>query len=186
MSLTESTMPAINTPAPAFSLPDTEGNTVSLDDFSKEPGLLVIFMCNHCPYVKHLRTGLADFAREYQAKGLAIVGINANDAQAHPEDSPEAMIREKQQAGYVFPYLYDASQAVAKAYQAACTPDFFLFNKQRKLVYRGQFDDSRPGNEVPVTGRSLRLAVDAMLAGRPVLQVQKPSTGCNIKWKSVM
>ncbi len=183
MARTQSTMLELGTPAPPFRLPDTEGRWRTLDDFKSAPALLVIFMCNHCPYVKHLRGALADFAREYQAKGLAIVGINANDATNYPDDSPEKMVAEAAEAGYRFPYLYDESQAVAKAYRAACTPDFFLFDDQRKLVYRGQFDDSRPGNGVPITGKDLRAAVDALLAGQAVNGEQTPSLGCNIKWK---
>ena len=183
MVKTESTMQALGTPVPDFALPDTEGNTVRLSDFEGAPGLLVIFMCNHCPFVKHLREALADFARDYCEKGLAIVAISSNDVESHPDDSPEAMAREKDEAGYDFPYLYDESQAVAKAYKAACTPDFFLFDAEQRLAYRGQFDDSRPGNDEPVTGKDLRAAADAVLAGEPVPEPQKPSIGCNIKWK---
>ncbi len=183
MVKTESTMQALGTLAPDFSLTDTEGKTVGLSDFEGAPALLVIFMCNHCPFVKHLREALADFAREYGERGLAIVAISANDVETHPDDSPQAMAREKQAAGYVFPYLYDESQAVAKAYRAACTPDFFLFDASFRLAYRGQFDDSRPGNDEPVTGKDLRAAADAVLAGESVPEPQKPSIGCNIKWK---
>lgn len=182
--LTASTMLPLGTPAPDFRLPDPEGRTVSLDEFRQAPALLVVFMCNHCPYVRHIRTGLAAFAREYQAKGLAIVGINGNDATEYPEDSPRKMAEEITAAGYTFPYLYDETQAVAKAYRAACTPDFFLFDRSRALVYRGQFDDSRPGNGVPVTGKDLRAAADAALAGRATPTKQKSSMGCNIKWKA--
>jgi thiol-disulfide isomerase/thioredoxin len=157
---------------------------VSRDDFKSAPALLVMFICNHCPFVKHIRPGLSVFAREYQAKGLAIVGINSNDAGEYPEDSPDQMVKEIKSAGYVFPYLYDETQSVAKAYRAACTPDFFLFDAARTLVYRGQFDDSRPGNGLPVTGKDLRAAADAALAGRPISRDQKPSIGCNIKWKT--
>jgi len=184
MVLTPSTMLPLNTPAPDFSLPDTEGKTVSLIDFKGAPGLLVIFMCNHCPYVKHVRQGLAQLAREYQPKGLAIVGINSNDVANYPEDSPAKMAEEVKLAGYTFPYLYDETQEVAKAYKAACTPDFFLFDGERKLVYRGQLDDSRPDNGIPVTGKDLRAAADAVLAGTAVPDEQKPSMGCNIKWKA--
>jgi len=169
--------------APDFRLPDTEGRWVSLGDFTGAPAYLVMFICNHCPYVKHIREQLARLCREYQQRGVAIVGINSNDAQQYPDDSPEQMKEEVRRAGYTFPYLYDETQDVAKAYRAACTPDFFLFNRDRKLVYRGQFDDSRPGNGLPVTGRDLRTALDAVLEGRPVPQDQKPSLGCNIKWK---
>jgi len=169
--------------APDFTLPDTDGRMVSLSDFEGAPALLVAFICNHCPYVKHIRQGFADFAREYQDRGLAVVAINSNDAERYPDDSPEAMAREKEEAGYTFPYLFDETQEVARAYRAACTPDFFLFDGERRLVYRGQFDDSRPGNDVPVTGRDLRAAVDAVLEGRPVPEEQRASIGCNIKWK---
>ena len=182
--LTASTMLPLGTPAPDFRLPDPEGRTVSRDDFQQASALLVAFICNHCPYVQHIRRGLAAFAREYQAKGLAIVGINSNDAGEYPEDGPQKMVDEVKAAGYVFPYLYDETQAVAKAYRAACTPDLFLFDRSRALVYRGQFDDSRPGNGVPVTGKDLRAAADAALAGRPIPAAQKPSMGCNIKWKA--
>jgi peroxiredoxin len=181
--LTASTMLALGTTAPDFRLPDTTGKIVTRDDFTSAPALLVAFICNHCPYVKHIRSGWAAFAREYQAKGLAIVGINSNDAGEYPEDSPRKMVDEVRKAGYVFPYLYDEAQAVAAAYRAACTPDFFLFDASRRLVYRGQFDDSRPGNNVPVTGKDLRAACDAALAGKPASVSQKPSAGCNIKWK---
>jgi thiol-disulfide isomerase/thioredoxin len=176
-------MLALGTPAPAFALQDAgTGKTVTLEDFADAPALLVVFMCNHCPFVKHIRPTLAAFARDYQAKGLAMVGISSNDVADYPEDGPEKMAEEVRNAGYVFPYLYDETQAAAKAYKAACTPDFFLFDREHKLVYRGQFDDSRPGNNRPVTGADLRAAVDAVLAGQPVPQEQKPSMGCNIKW----
>ncbi|MDB6125574.1 MAG: Alkyl hydroperoxide reductase and/or thiol-specific antioxidant family (AhpC/TSA) protein [Pedosphaera sp.] len=174
----------LETVAPDFRLPDTNGKTVSLADFKKAPALVVIFMCNHCPYVKHIRQGLAEFGRDYQAKGVAIVAINSNDATNYPADSPAAMKEEVKSAGYTFPYLFDETQEVAKAYRAACTPDIYLFDREQKLVYRGQFDESRPRNEFPVTGKDLRDAVDALLAGKPVSQVQKASIGCNIKWKT--
>ncbi|HHM04269.1 MAG TPA: thioredoxin family protein [Gammaproteobacteria bacterium] len=183
MARTPSTMLELGTPAPQFRLPDTDGTWVSRDDFKDARGLLVVFMCNHCPYVLHIREALADFAREYQARGLAMVGINANDVERYPDDSPEKMAQEKARAGYSFPYLFDATQEVAKAYRAACTPDFFLFDESHKLVYRGQFDDARPGNDVPVTGRDLRAAAAALLAGQHIDTDQKPSLGCNIKWK---
>ena len=183
MALTPSNMLDLGTPAPYFRLPNTQGRLLSPDDFKDAKALLVVFMCNHCPYVKHIRSALAAFAREYQPKGLAMVGINANDAANYPDDSPEKMVDEVAAAGYSFHYLYDETQETAKAYRAACTPDFFLFDKERKLVYRGQFDDSRPGNNVPLTGKDLREAVDAALAGKPVSPDQKPSIGCNIKWK---
>lgn len=169
--------------APDFALPDTEGRIVRLSDFGDAPALLVIFMCNHCPYVKHIADQLARFAKEYQTKGVAIVGINSNDVANYPDDSPEKMREEVKLRGYTFPYLYDETQEVAKAYRAACTPDFFLFDKDHRLVYRGQFDDSRPSNGIPVTGKDLRAALDAVLEGRPVSPEQKPSLGCNIKWK---
>lgn len=183
MAKTLSTMLPLGTAAPAFRLPDPQARMVSLDDFRDARALLVVFMCNHCPYVKHLRAALAALARDYRDQGLAMVGINANDAEHYPDDSPAKMAEEIVAAGYVFPYLYDADQAVAKAYRAACTPDFFLFDQRRTLVYRGQFDDSRPGSTAAVTGRDLRAAVDAVLAGQPVSADQKPSLGCNIKWK---
>jgi peroxiredoxin len=173
----------LGTEAPDFGLPDTAGDPVALADLANAPALLVMFICNHCPYVRHLRADLAAFAREYRGRGLAIVAINANDETTHPEDGPERMAEEAREMGYVFPYLFDRSQEVAKAYRAACTPDFFLFDRDRRLVYRGQFDDSRPGNGLPVTGADLRRAADAALAGAPALTPQKPSMGCNIKWR---
>jgi peroxiredoxin len=181
MVMTASTMLPLGTKAPEFSLPNVDGSTVSLADFSGK-GLLVIFMCNHCPFVVHLREALAAFGTEYQEKGLGIVGISANDVTTHPDDSPKKMVEEAKSAGYTFPYLYDESQAVAKAYRAACTPDFFLFDGNCELVYRGQFDGSRPGNEKPVTGADLRAACDAVIAGETVSTDQTPSIGCNIKW----
>ena len=183
MSLTPSTMLPLGTRAPDFTLPDTNGTPVSLADFP-QPALLVIFMCNHCPYVVHLREGLARLARDYAPRDVGILGINANDVENYPADSPGRMQAELKSAGYIFPYLYDEMQAVAKAFRAACTPDFFLFDAGRKLVYRGQFDDSRPGNGQPVTGRDLRATLDALLASQPVPAIQKPSLGCNIKWKT--
>ncbi|MGQ9651588.1 MAG: thioredoxin family protein [Phycisphaerae bacterium] len=183
MALTPSTMLPLGTAAPDFQLPDTSGKMVSLSDFAEAPALLVIFMCNHCPYVKHVRAELARMTTEFRDKGVAVVGINSNDVGSYPEDSPEKMREEIAAAGYTFPYLYDSTQGVAKAYRAACTPDFFLFDGQRRLVYRGQMDDSRPGNGKPVTGADLRAAVNAVLSGQPVNPDQKPSMGCNIKWK---
>ena len=183
MAETPSTMAPLGTLAPDFQLPDTNGKLVSLSDFAKARALLVVFMCNHCPFVKHIRAGLAQFARDYQPCGLAIVGINSNDVASYPDDSPAKMAEEVKAAGYTFPYLYDEAQTVAKAYRAACTPDFFLYDGDRRLVYRGQFDDSRPSNGRPVTGSDLRAAADAVLAGRPVPSEQKASIGCNIKWK---
>ena len=184
MALTPSTMLPLGTSAPEFVLPDTAGKMVSLAEFESAAALLVMFICNHCPYVKHIRAGLAQLGRDYQARSVAIVAISANDAANYPQDRPAQMKQEARAAGYSFPYLHDETQTVAKAYRAACTPDFFLFGPDRKLVYRGQFDDSRPGNGVPVTGKDLRAALDAVLAGRPVAQDQKPSIGCNIKWKA--
>ncbi|MEJ2346221.1 MAG: thioredoxin family protein [Gammaproteobacteria bacterium] len=184
MAQTASTMLELGSPAPDFCLPDTGGNQVCRDDFADKPALLVVFMCNHCPYVKHIQHQLAAMIRELQPRGLAAVGISANDVTTHPDDSPAKMAEEARRAGYTFPYLYDESQQVAKAYQAACTPDFFLFDAGRKLVYRGQFDDARPGNDEPVNGRDLRAAVEATLAGQPIPGDQRPSVGCNIKWKS--
>jgi peroxiredoxin len=178
-----STMMPLGTRAPGFSLPDTDGNTVALEDFQDAPGLLIMFICNHCPYVKHIREALADFGREYGERGLAIVAIGSNDVEKYPQDSPEMMKKEKEEAGYPFPYLFDETQEVARAYRAACTPDFFLFDGDRRLVYRGQFDSSRPKNDEPVTGKDLRRAADAVLDGRPVPEDQTPSIGCNIKWK---
>lgn len=183
MAQTPSTMLELGTPAPRFQLPEpATGRTVSIDEFDGKP-LLVAFICNHCPFVKHIQNEFVRFAEEYQAKGLAVVAINSNDAEAYPDDSPEKMAEEARRAGYTFPYLYDETQAVAQAYEAACTPDFFLFDTERKLVYRGQFDDARPGNDAPVTGKDLRAAADAVLSGRPVPGDQKPSIGCNIKWR---
>ncbi len=183
MAETPSTMLTLGTKAPTFRLRDPHGKWVSLDDFSDAHAFLVVFMCNHCPYVKHIRSRFAEHAKGYQAQGVGVVGINSNDAGSYPDDRPEKMAEEIKQVGYTFPYLYDESQEVAKAYRAACTPDFYLFDRDRRLVYRGQFDDSRPGNGRPVTGADLRAALDAVLAGRPVPSNQKPSLGCNIKWK---
>ncbi|HEX5222334.1 MAG TPA: thioredoxin family protein [Verrucomicrobiae bacterium] len=183
MAKTPSTMLPIGTVAPEFKLPDTSGKQVALGDFSAQPALLVMFICNHCPFVKHVRSELARLGRDYLPRGVAIVAISSNDVDNYPEDSPAKMAEEAKEAGYGFPYLFDASQSIARAYRAACTPDFFLFDKDRKLVYRGQLDDSRPGNGIPVTGKDLRAALDAVLAGQAVAAVQKPSLGCNIKWK---
>jgi thiol-disulfide isomerase/thioredoxin len=157
---------------------------VSSDDFPGAPALLIAFVCNHCPFVKHIRPALAHLAKEYQARGIAVVAINSNDAVAYPDDSPEKMAEEIKAAGYTFPYLYDESQAVAKAYQAVCTPDFFLFDREHRLVYRGQFDDTRPNSGRDATGADLRSALDSVLAGRAVSTDQKPSVGCGIKWKA--
>jgi peroxiredoxin len=183
MARTESTMLPLGTQAPDFSLVNVDGRTVSLADFKGAPALLVVFMCNHCPFVKHLADALAQFTSEYLDKGAAVVGINSNDVANYPADSPEQMVAEAEARGYRFPYLYDETQEVAKAYRAACTPDFFLFDRDRKLVYRGQFDDSRPDSGIPINGADLRAALDAVLAGKKPSDKQRPSIGCNIKWK---
>ena len=180
---TPSTMAPLGTQAPSFTLPDTEGKIVSLDDYKGAPALLVVFLCNHCPFVNHILQHLVGLAREYQQRGVGIVGISSNDISHYPDDSPEKMAELSSALGFSFPYLYDESQQVAKAYGAACTPDFYLFDGEGRLVYRGQMDDSRPGNGKPVTGADLRAAMDAVLEGRPVSDDQKPSLGCNIKWK---
>jgi peroxiredoxin len=184
MALTPSTMLPLGTTAPDFNLPDTDGKFVPLADFKNNAALLVIFLCNHCPYVVHLRSGLAQLARDYAPRAVGIVGINANDVKNYPADSPAKMRDEVKTAGYIFPYLYDETQAVAKKYRAACTPDFFLFDRDHRLVYRGQFDASRPGNGIPVTGKDLRAALDAVLAGKTVSEKQTASIGCNIKWQA--
>jgi peroxiredoxin len=185
MARTPSTMMLpLGAKAPEFRLPDPFGRVWALADFASAPALLVAFICNHCPFVKHIRGGFAPLSREYQDRGVAVVGISSNDFVAYPDDSPSAMAEEVRAAGYTFPYLVDETQEVARAYRAACTPDFFLFDGAQKLVYRGQMDDSRPGSEIPVTGRDLRQALDAVLEGRPVPAEQKPSLGCNIKWKA--
>lgn len=183
MVMTASTMLPLGMSAPDFNLPDIKGDMVSLADFKESSALLVIFMCNHCPFVKHVLHVMVDLIKEYQAKGVAVVGINSNDVANFPEDSSEKMAKVAKKAGFTFSYLFDQSQEVAKAYHAACTPDLFLFDKERRLVYRGQMDDSRPGSEVPVTGVDLIRAMDAVLAGRNISSDQKPSMGCNIKWK---
>ena len=174
---------AFGAPAPDFDLLGTDGRRYLRDDLVGTNGLLVMFICNHCPFVKHIRAELAKLGRDYAAKGAGIVAISSNDAENYPDDSPAKMKAEAAAAGYTFPYLYDESQAAAKAYNAACTPDFFLFDKARKLVYRGQLDSSRPSNGQPVTGADLRAALDAVLAGKPAAAQQWPSIGCNIKWK---
>ena len=180
---TPSTMVPLGTQAPSFSLPDTEGKAVSLDDYEGSPALLVVFLCNHCPFVKHVLPHFVELAREYQKRGVGIVGISSNDVSNYPDDAPEKMAELSQTMDFSFPYLYDESQQVARAYGAACTPDFYLFDREGRLVYRGQMDDSRPGNGRPLTGADLRAAMDAVLDGRPVSDDQKPSIGCNIKWK---
>ena len=183
MVKTASTMLPLGTTAPDFALPNTDGAIISRAQFAGRP-LCVIFMCNHCPFVVHIRSALAQFAREYLQRGVAIVGISSNDVGSHPQDGPLQMQQEAQAAGYSFPYLSDQSQLVAIAYRAVCTPDIFLFDADHALVYRGQFDSSRPGNGVPVTGADLRAACDAVLSGHPVAAQQRPSIGCNIKWRA--
>lgn len=184
MAARPSTMLPLGTEAPHFALPDTDGRIISIDDFTGSPALLVMFICNHCPYVKHVRDELARIGREYSARGIGIVAISSNDVERYPADSPQAMREEKERVGYTFPYLYDETQDVARAYDAACTPDFFLFDRERRLVYRGQLDESRPSNLVPVTGSDLRAALDAVLEGRTIAEEdQRPSIGCGIKWK---
>ena len=183
MALTPSNMLALGTAAPDFQLHDTDGKIITPGQFKTAPAWVVMFICNHCPYVKHLRAGLAEFGRDCAVGGVAVVAINSNDAVNYPEDSPAKMAGEVKAAGYTFPYLHDESQKVAKSFRAACTPDFFLFDRGRRLVYRGQFDASRPGNGIPVTGRDLRAAVDAVLKGSVPTLNQAPSIGCNIKWK---
>jgi peroxiredoxin len=183
MVRTPSTMLPLGTTAPDFSLTNVDGRTVSLADAAGPKGTVVMFICNHCPFVKHVADQLAALGRDVMPLGIGVVAISSNDVSTHPADSPEQMVHEAEDRGYPFPYLYDESQAVAKDYHAACTPDFFLFDAGRKLVYRGQLDASRPGNEIPVTGADLRAAIDAVLAGKPVATEQRPSLGCNIKWK---
>ena len=183
MAQTPSTMAPLGMAAPPFALPDTKGATVRRDDFAGQP-LLVMFICNHCPFVKLVRAELAALAATYQAKGVGVVAIMSNDVANYPDDAPDKMAEEKQRFGYPFPYLYDESQEVAQAYQAACTPDYFVFDAGHKLYYRGQLDDARPGNGQPVTGKDLRAALDGLLAGNPPPQGQRPSIGCNIKWKA--
>jgi peroxiredoxin len=173
----------LGTPAPDFALPDTAGHTVRLADFKDARALLVMFICNHCPYVKHVQHELVRIARDYEPRGVRFVAISSNDVEHYPDDSPARMREERERVGYPFAYLYDESQAVAKAYRAACTPDFFLFDRNQRLVYRGQLDDSRPKNTIPVTGEDLRAALEDVLAGKPVTAEQRPSIGCNIKWK---
>ena len=183
MARTPSTMLPLGTRAPDFDLVDYDGRRSTLADFADAPGLLVMFICNHCPFVIHVREELARLSTEYAARGVAVVGIMSNNYAAYPDDAPAKMKLEAQTHGYGFPYLVDEDQAVAKAYQAACTPDFFLFDAEQRLAYRGQLDGSRPGNAVPVTGADLRAALDALLDGRPQAATQLPSVGCNIKWK---
>ena len=176
-------MPELGLPAPDFSLPDTDGKIISLDDFSESPALLVAFWCNHCPYVQHIRNGFVDFANEFRPQGLAVVAIMSNDVDTHPADSPANMKRAAEEFRFTFPYLYDDTQEVANAYRAACTPDFFLYDRNRRLAYRGRFDASRPNQGIPVTGSDLRAAASSVLAGQSLPPEQQPSIGCNIKWK---
>jgi peroxiredoxin len=183
MAAVESRMLALGTSAPDFSLPDYTGRLWQLADLTGDQGMLVAFVCNHCPFVRHLRSEFTRLAHDCMERGLAVVAIASNDIDKYPQDGPKGMAEEARSAGYRFPYLLDESQTVARAYQAACTPDFYLFDAERKLVYRGQFDASRPGNGVPVSGADLRAACEALLDGRPVPPQQKPSVGCNIKWK---
>ncbi|MFN2117784.1 MAG: thioredoxin family protein [Candidatus Promineifilaceae bacterium] len=184
MTAVPSTMLPLGTAAPGFTLPDTvSGEAVDLAAIQSDTATVIMFICNHCPYVKHVNKELVRVANDYQPKGVAFVAINSNDIEAYPEDSPERMKEVAEQQGYSFPYLYDEDQSVAKAYKAACTPDLFVFDDQMKLVYRGQLDGSRPRNDVPLTGEDLRAALDAVIAGEPVMEDQRPSIGCNIKWK---
>lgn len=183
MAVKRSTMLALATPAPDFSLPDGTGRMHALAVFAESPALLVAFICNHCPYVQHVLNGFVQFAVEYGSKGLATVAISPNDIESYPQDAPAEMVKLARARGFTFPYLFDESQQVAKAYRAVCTPEFYLFDRGRRLVYRGQFDDSRPGGRGPVTGADLRAAADALLNGLPVAPEQTPSAGCSIKWK---
>ena len=185
MARRTSRMLPLGTPAPPFALRDTAtGRTIALEDFATSPALLVAFMCNHCPFVKHILDGFVAFARDFGARGVAVVAISSNDVGTHPYDSPVEMARIATLKGFTFPYLYDESQEVAQAYQAVCTPDLFLFDRNRRLAYRGQFDASRPGNDIPVTGADLRAACEALLEGRPLPREQVASVGCSIKWKA--
>ena len=185
MARRTSRMLALGTPAPQFALRDTvTARTVALEDFAGSPALLVAFLCNHCPFVKHILDEFVAFARDFGPRGVAVVAISANDVAGYPADSPAEMARVAALKGFTFPYLYDESQEVAQAYQAVCTPDFFLFDRDRRLAYRGQFDGSRPGNNIPVTGADLRTACQALLRGRPIPAEQTPSVGCSIKWKA--
>lgn len=184
MSATLSTMLEIGTKAPSFELPDTDGSKVSLNDIKLDKGVLVMFICNHCPYVKHLNEGLVEFANEYKEKGIECIAISSNDVENYPQDSPDLMKELSEKHNFPFPYLYDKTQEVAKAYKAACTPDFFLFDSNLELFYRGQFDDSRPGNGKPVTGNDIRAAANSLIEGERNFEPQIPSMGCNIKWKS--
>ena len=184
MARTASTMLALGTQAPDFQLPDVvSGQTISLATFAGKQALLVMFICQHCPFVKHIQDQLAQLGQDYASQNLGIVAISANDAEKYPDDGPDSLKAMAQTLGFTFPLCYDETQATAKAYTAACTPDFFLFDANRQLIYRGQLDDSRPGNDKPVTGQDLRAAIDAALANQPINPNQMPSIGCNIKWK---
>ncbi|MBD1934204.1 MULTISPECIES: thioredoxin family protein [Cyanophyceae] len=183
MARVASTMLPLGTLAPDFQLPDVFGETISLATMKGKQGLLVMFICKHCPFVKHVEAQLAQIGKDYENKNLGIVAISANDASNYPDDAPDQLQAMAKELGFTFPLCYDETQETAKAYTAACTPDFFLFDGNRSLVYRGQLDDSRPGNDKPVTGQDLRNAIDAVLAGKPISDMQKPSIGCNIKWK---
>ena len=184
MARTLSNMLALGTTAPDFNLPDTvSGNMLSLNDLKSDKATVVMFICNHCPYVIHINQALVKLVSEYKAKGVSFVGISSNDVENYPQDGPDKMKEHAEDVGYSFPYLYDESQDVAKAYDAACTPDFYVFDKDLNLVYRGQIDGSRPGSGIPVTGHDLREALDAVISGQPAPSLQKPSMGCNIKWK---
>ena len=185
MARQHSRMLALGTPAPKFSLPDAAtGRMVALEDFATSPALLVVFLCNHCPFVKHMLDGFIAFARDFGPRGLSVVAISPNDIESYPADSPAEMARIAKAKGFSFPYLYDESQEVAKAYRAACTPDYFLFDRERQLAYRGRFDASGPGNTTPVTGSDLHAAARALLEGKAVPRDQTPSIGCSIKWKA--
>lgn len=184
MARTESTMLALGTPAPAFELPDvTTGRTINLQTFAGKRGLLVMFICRHCPYVRHVQSELAKLGRDYAEQSLGIVAISSNDAAAYPDDAPASLAEMAAQLSFAFPFCYDESQNIARAFQAVCTPDFYLFDEKRELAYRGQLDESRPRNDVPVSGRDLRGAIEALLHDQPIDAAQKPSLGCNIKWR---
>lgn len=183
MVMVESTMLTLGTAAPGFALPDVvSGETITLETFAGAPALLVMFICRHCPFVKHVQAELARLGQDYGPKGVGIVAISANSLQTHPQDGPEQLKAQAEECGFTFPYCFDESQTTAQRYTAACTPDFFLFDGAKTLVYRGQLDDSRPTNGLPVTGKNLRAALEAVLAGQPIPPDQKPSVGCNIKW----
>jgi len=185
MALTPSNMLPLGTQSPAFSLPDTvSGETLSLSQIHGKEGTVVMFICNHCPFVKHVFTGIVDLANDYSDKGFSFVAISSNDIENYPDDAPDLMTKVATEQGFPFPYLYDKTQEVARAYDAACTPDFYIFDKNKSLVYRGQLDDSRPENGIPVTGKDMRSTLEAMCNGKKITSTQKPSIGCNIKWKN--